>query len=126
MIHLRQSSYNPNRGLYEFDVVEDSTKQVVGFAQLRTIASKAGDMPAGFESNVYYEISPVYQNKGYATRVLTLLKQEAAKHDLPMLIATVNAENKASITVIEHCAGTLESSATTSTGKEVLKYRLHV
>jgi predicted acetyltransferase len=122
-IVIKQKSFIPERKLYEYDV-ENEAGDIVGFAQLRLNASKAADMPEGFESNVYYEITEKYRNKGYATKTLMQILTKAHNHGLDELIATVNDDNIASIKVIEKCGGQLEGKDQTLKGNSVLKYKL--
>jgi predicted acetyltransferase len=81
-------------------------------------------MPEGFESHVYYEVEPQYRGKGYATEALRALLEEAKKHKIETVIATVNEDNAASIKVIEKCGGKLITRGITSKGEPVLKYQL--
>jgi predicted acetyltransferase len=120
---LRQKSFNADRQVYEYDILNPEGERV-GMAQLRLIPSKSPEMPEGFESHIYYEIEPEYRNKGYATRALKELIREAKKHRLDRVIATVDADNPASIKVIEKCGGKFISTGKTMTGQSVLKYQL--
>lgn len=125
MTSIRQRTYNPERQLYEYDILE-SAGGIVGFAQLRLIPSKSLDMPEGFESNIYYETNPDYQGKGHAMAALKLILKEASDKGLPQIIATVNADNAASKKVIEKCGGSLEAESRTAGGKKVLKYQFQI
>lgn len=120
---LRQKSFNADRQVYEYDILNGEGIKV-GMAQLRLIPSKSAEMPVGFESHVYYEVDPEHRVKGYATEALKELVEEARKHHLIQLIATVNADNPASIKVIEKCSGKFVATGKTKTGQSVLKYKL--
>lgn len=118
---LRQKSFNPERQVYEYDILNPDGEKV-GMAQLRLIPSKSAEMPKGFESHVYYEVDPKHRNKGYATEALKDLIREAKNYKLKELIATVDAGNPASIKVIEKCGGELLASGLTLSRKPVHKY----
>lgn len=120
---LQQRSFNSERKIYEYDIL-DSEGNKVGMAQLRLIPSKSAEMPKGFESHVYYEVDPEHRGKGYATEALKALLKEAKNHEINAAIATVNADNLASIKVIEKCGGTLSAKGETTKGIQVIKYEL--
>jgi predicted acetyltransferase len=120
---LREKSFNSERQLYEYEIL-NSEGESVGMAQLRLIPSKSPEMPEGFESHIYYEVSPAHRDKGYATQALKALIQEAKDHGLNQLVATVNSNNIPSIKVIEKCGGKLLGNAETKRGQSVLKYQL--
>ncbi|HSW79141.1 MAG TPA: GNAT family N-acetyltransferase [Candidatus Babeliales bacterium] len=118
---IRQKSFDKDRRLYEYDIL-DVSGTVVGMAQLRLVPSKSAEMPAGFESNVYYEVKPAYRNHGYATTALRLVKKEAKKHGLTQLSLTADEDNIASRKVIEKDGGRQIDIGKTSSEKVVIKY----
>lgn len=121
MTRLSQTEFDNERQVYTFDIVSGSGEPV-GMAQLRLKPSKGTDMPDGFESHIYYEVSEKHRGKGYATAALKELIKTAAKHNVNPLIATVNYSNAASITVIKKCGGRLADEAMTAKGQKVQKY----
>ncbi|MGH7157231.1 MAG: GNAT family N-acetyltransferase [Candidatus Saccharimonadales bacterium] len=120
---LRQKSFNPERQVYEYDILDSEGKRV-GMAQLRLIPSKSAEMPEGFKSHVYYEVDTEYRGIGYATDALKKLLRKAKNYNVNPVVATVNASNTASIKVIENCGGQLVANSQTSTGSPILKYHL--
>lgn len=119
---IRLKSFAPARQLYDYDIIAGD--QVVGSAQLRLEASRSSEMPSGFESNVYYQVAQEFRGNGYATTALKAMVQEAKKHGLASLSITVDADNLASIKVIEKCGGKLAEQNQTTLGVNVMKYTI--
>ena len=96
----------------------------IGEVQLRHRAAKSEKLPEGFESNVYYEIDPAFQGKGYAKESLKLLLEEARKVPLSEIIIVARESNIASQKVIEANGGELLESKTDAEGIVHKKYRI--
>lgn len=79
-----------------FDIVLNKTKEVVG-----RIAYSNTDK-FSYEGNTNYRIEYKYQNNGYATRALTLLKQFLANHSKQQLYIAIKPDNIYSIKVAEN------------------------
>jgi predicted acetyltransferase len=118
---LRQESFNADRQVYEYDILNGEGIKV-GMAQLRLVPSKSNEMPKGFESHIYYEVDLEHRGEGYATEALKELLKEAKAHGLNQVVATVNSDNPASIKVIEKCGGKKVAEDQTSKGIRVYKY----
>jgi predicted acetyltransferase len=123
-LNLAEKRFNPERQVYDYEAVAAGIN--VGTAQLRLIPSKSDVMPEGFESHVYYEVVEKYRAKGYGRQILEELARIAAGHNLTELIATVNADNIASRSVIENNGGQLVGQGKTASGTEVLKFSIPV
>ena len=117
---LAPKRFDPDRQVYDYEAVAAGMN--VGVAQLRLVPSKGDDMPEGFEGHVYYEMEDHYRGQGYASRTLAELIKAAFGHQVDNLVATANADNLASIRVIEKNGGQLVAKGTTAAGTEVLKF----
>lgn len=60
-----------------------------------------------YSGHIAYNIRPAQRGKGYATRQLALVLDEARKLRLPFVTLTVENENPASVRVIQNNAGKL-------------------
>jgi predicted acetyltransferase len=117
---LSQKSFNPERQVYDYEAVFAGMN--VGTAQLRLAPSKSDEMPEGFESHVYYDVEEKYRGKGYGTMILDGLIKIAQGRGLNELVATVDADNIASIKIIEKNGGQLIAKGLTVSSREVIKY----
>lgn len=106
-----------------YDVVTDN-KVVIGSCQFRLVPKKSDILPIGFESHIYYEIDPEYQNKGYASITLGLLLNEARKEKLNEVILTVKKDNLPSQKVITKNGGKLLDTQLAGNGTIYHKYKI--
>ena len=79
-----------------------------GMLQLRhTRSNPSIGMPESFGNNIYYEIEPEYQNKGYGKKILALGLNEARKIGLKVVRLTVFEDNIPSQKIIETNGGVM-------------------
>ncbi len=58
-----------------------------------------------YAGHIGYDISPIYRNKGYGSKILKLALKEAEKIGIKDVIVTCNVENEASRKIIEKNKG---------------------
>lgn len=106
----------------EFELQDNGI--VLGILQLRHQPSKATSFPEGFESNIYYEIYPEYQRRGYGTLILKLGLLKAEEIGLTEVVLTCEEDNIASQKIIESNGGILVDSKPESLGSIIRKYKI--
>lgn len=80
---------------FPFFVAEDQTSQcIAGFADYSPFRQFSG-YRATVEHSVYIE--PAYQGRGLAIQLMQQLIQHAITHNMHMMVAAIDAENKSSI-----------------------------
>ena len=82
-------------------------KQIVGEIRFRPVLRPPYEK---FNGHVGYNIRPSQQGKGYATRQLALLLDEARRFKLAGISMTIEGDNPASVRVIEKNGGKLLQS----------------
>lgn len=60
-----------------------------------------------FSGHIGYGVPPLHTGKGYATRLLQHALTEARNLKIPAVLLTIDADNLASIRVVEKCGGKL-------------------
>lgn len=100
-----------------FELVDGG--QNIGFLQLRRSPSKSAEFPPGFESHIYYEISPEFRNKGYGNKILGLGLEKAKALGFKEVVLTCEKANTASRKIIESNGGRL-----IDTKQNILKYEV--
>lgn len=81
-------------------------EQPVGFVKIRHYLNESLEQRGG---HVGYAISPKFQGKGYATKMLELALIEAKKMGIDKILITCDKDNSASRRVVEKNGGVLES-----------------
>lgn len=105
-----------------FELIQDD--KTIGKLQLRHSPSKNVAFPEGFESHIYYEIDPLYQRKGYGTKMLALGLEKARDLGLKEVVLTCLESNNASQKIIERNGGKLMDRRLESGGSVVYKYKI--
>ena len=82
-------------------------KQIVGEIRFRPVLPPPYEK---FNGHVGYNIRPAQEGKGYATRQLALLMDEARRLNLSGISLTIEGDNPASVRVIEKNGGKLLQS----------------
>lgn len=76
--------------------------EVIGYGKLRHELTAHSRVNGG---NIGYAISQDFRGRGYGRKLFSMLLKEAEKLGIKEIIATVEKNNIASKTVIEHCGG---------------------
>jgi predicted acetyltransferase len=98
--------------------------RILGTARLRHPLNDELRQEGG---NIGYDVRPSERGKGYATRLLRLLLDQARSEGLRSVLLTCNKENLASRRVIEKNRGVLVGEGVSDeTGKEILRYRIEL
>ena len=84
--------------------------------------SKHENLPAGFESHIFYEINPGFRGLGYAKNALHLLLCEAKRFGLDHVIIVADQKNLASNAVIRSRGAVLVGEGEALGGVVYLKY----
>lgn len=98
---MDDSKYVP----YTCYVAVTDNNKVVGLGSLR---HELNEYLNKFGGHIGYSVIPSQRNKGYGTRILSLLLDEAKKKNITDILITCNSDNTASIKVIENNGGKLE------------------
>lgn len=87
-----------------------------------SIRYELNDFLAHEGGHIGYGVRPAYRRRGYATEMLRQGLVIARAAGVGRLLITCDDDNLGSIAVIEACGGTLESVATSDTGREFRRY----
>ena len=103
LVCYRKANADEKRGLlptYHFRITLVSGGEI-GFCDLRV----GQNINTFYGGNIGYSISPEYRLKGYATRTVNLLLEQAKKEGMAYVLVTTTPENLASRRVIEKAGG---------------------
>lgn len=84
----------------------EAQARVVGFSRLRPRLTTALESDGG---HIGYDVPPALRRRGYGTQLLRLTLRKAAEAGLQQVLLTADADNLASIRVIEGNGGQLDS-----------------
>ena len=115
---------NSNPNVKEFTLEEDNLN--IGKIQIRIEPTKSTSLPGNFESNIYYEINPESQGKGYGNKILELGILEARKLNLKRLTLVHLDTNLASGKIIQNNGGKLLETKRDSLGNIHHKHLLEL
>lgn len=98
-------NYSKGTGLTLEDVATTTywlvdDKEVIGVVRIRHLEVE-------YAGHIGYDISPVYRNRGYGTRILKLALEKAAKLGIDNAIVNCRTDNTASKKIIENNRGEL-------------------
>ncbi len=123
MPELRLKEVYKGLPTYEYELI-DGDKHI-GRIQIRMKPGHGPNMPADFANNIYYEIDPAQQRRGYGKLILELGLEEAKRLGLSEVIITCNKTNVASRKIIEANGGEfLEEKPLLDHSDISLKYRI--
>ena len=97
---------NPEYVPYICYVAVDEDDKIVGVCSLRY---ELNDYLLKFGGHVGYSVVPSERKKGYATKILELLLEEAKKKNINRVLITCNSTNIGSMKVVEKNGGKLEN-----------------
>jgi predicted acetyltransferase len=108
----------PNTELW----VEDGAGEIVACVRLRLQLTPALEVEGG---HIGYDVRPSFRRQGFGTAALRLVLPEARRLGLLRVRLTVDADNLASVRVIERNGGILSGQAVSErTGKLICQYWL--
>jgi predicted acetyltransferase len=102
----------------------DEAGHVVGFGQLRHRPSHSEGLPDGSESHIYYQIDDAHRRRGYGTRLLALLLDEARAIGLPAVRVSCDDDNAGSRRIIEANGGKPVGEFPFRTGGRLLLFEI--
>jgi len=105
-----------------YDAYDGDVK--IGMAQLRHKEAGNPTLPENMRSHVYYEVEPAYQGKGYGTKILELIKNEAKLLGMHELFLTAFDTNIGSNKIIQKNGGEYLWDYINPEGKRLLKYKI--
>jgi predicted acetyltransferase len=103
----------------------DDDKEI-GLLQIRLKPSHSPKVPNDFASHIYYEIKPIFRNKGYGRKILELGLQEVKKLGLGKVVLTCDENNRASRKIIETNGGIFKDDCVLLSGEKFLKYEIPI
>ena len=108
-----QDGFSKGVGLADWMVAQNiywlyADGKPVGVGKLRHALTKALRHNGG---HCGYGIAPSYRGRGYATALLALITEEAAKLGIDEMLLTVDEGNVPSVKVAQKCGGTVQKTA---------------
>ena len=96
---------NPNYVPYTCYVALDEDNNVVGVGSLR---HELNDYLSKYGGHIGYSVVPSQRKKGYGTKILNLLLEEAKKKKINKVLITCSNDNLGSLGIIKNNNGILE------------------
>lgn len=109
---------NPNYVPYTCYVAVTDENEIVGLGSLR---HELNDYLRQFGGHIGYSVIPMERKKGYGTKILTLLLEEAKNKNINDVLVTCSEDNIGSTRVIENNNGVLENKIENN-GKITCRY----
>lgn len=97
---------NPNYVPYTCYVAITDDNEIIGLGSLR---HELNDYLKKFGGHIGYSVVPLERKKGYGTKILTLLLDEAKNKNITEVLVTCDDDNIGSSRVIENNNGVLEN-----------------
>src|SRR3989338_1250142 len=100
-----------------YNIIADDV--VVGTCELRQHARKSAALPPGFESNLYLEVYPEFQRKGYGTATLRHLLHEAHAVGMKKVSLNISDDDIASQKIMETYGAVIVEEANTTEARPI-------
>ena len=118
-----EHKYIPHYGLVKEAVylAFDHNDTLIGISDIRLVTN---DFIQTFAGQIGYSVHPSQRRKGYASEILRLTLEQAAKYGFQEVLITCNEPNTASAKVIEKNGGVLEKIIPHPGFPDVRQYRI--